>query len=59
MKVIASIAMFLYHSQTMKQKLWTSVVMYMAYCIDKQRQEGRMRCKMNKFTVLENPPLLL
>ena len=59
MKVIASIAMFLYHSQTMKQELWTTLVMYMAYFIDKQRQEGHMRCKMNKFTVLESPTSLL
>ena len=51
-KVIASTPIFLYHLKTMKQELWTTLVMYLAFCIDKQRQEGRMRCEMSKFTVL-------
>ena len=35
-KVIASIVMFLYHLQTMKQKLWLTLITYLAYCIDKE-----------------------
>ena len=58
-KVIASASMLLYHLQTMKQKLWTTLVTYLAYCINKQRQEGSMRCKMNKFTLLDGPYLVI
>ena len=35
-KVIASIVMFFYHLQTMKQKLWLTLITYLAYCIDKE-----------------------
>ena len=58
MKVFVSITMFLYHLQTIKQELWTTLVMYLDYCIDKQLQEGRMRCEMSKFTVLGSPIFL-
>ena len=27
---------FLYHLQTMKQKLWITLITYLAYCIDKE-----------------------
>ena len=37
-----------------KQKLWTKPVMYLAYYINQQRGAGRMRYKMNKFTVPES-----
>ena len=59
MKVIASTTMFLYHLKTMKHKLWTSLVIYMAYCIYNKLQEGRMRCKMSNYTLLKRPPSLL
>jgi len=59
MKIIVTFMNFLYHLQTMKQKLWTTFVMYLHYCIDKQLPEGRMRCKMSKFTLLESPILIL
>ena len=36
MKVVASISMFLYPLQTMKQKLWITLITYLAYCIDKE-----------------------
>ena len=55
MKVIASIAMFLYHLQTMKQKLWIKLVTDLAFCIDKHLPEGRMRCKMSNYTLLKTP----
>ena len=35
-KVVASISMFLYPLQTMKQKLWITLITYLAYCIDKE-----------------------
>lgn len=35
-KVIAFTPMFLYHLQTMKKKLWISLITYLAYCIDKK-----------------------
>ena len=55
MKAIASIVIFLYHLQIMKHELWTTLVTYLAYCIDKGLQKGRMRCKMSNFTVLKTP----
>jgi putative transposase len=36
MKVIAVLTVFLYHLQTMKQKLWIMLITYLAYCIDKE-----------------------
>ena len=36
MKVIAFMTVFLYHLQTMKQKLWITLITYLAYCIDKE-----------------------
>jgi putative transposase len=36
MKVIAIMTVFLYHLQTMKQKLWITLITYLAYCIDKE-----------------------
>ena len=36
MKVIAVLTVFLYHLQTMKQKLWITLITYLAYCIDKE-----------------------
>ena len=36
MKVIAFMTVFLYGLQTMKQKLWITLITYLAYCIDKE-----------------------
>ncbi len=36
MKVIAFMTVFLYRLQTMKQKLWITLITYLAYCIDKE-----------------------
>ena len=49
----------MYHFQTMKQELWITLVIYMAYCIDKQRQKSRIRHKMSKLTVLRAAFLLI
>ena len=57
MSVVEAFLIFLYHLQTMKQQLWTLLDMYLDCCIEQQRQKARMRCKMNKFTVLEHPSL--
>ena len=54
MKAVASYLIFLYQFQTVKQKLWTTLVMYSAFCINKQQPDGRMRCKMNKLTLLRS-----
>ena len=35
-KVIEIITVFLYHFETMKQKLWITLITYIAYCIDKE-----------------------
>ena len=43
----------------MKQELWITLVIYMAYCIDKQRQKSRIRHKMSKLTVLRAAFLLI
>ena len=43
----------------MKQKLWTTLIMYLAYCIVKVLWEGRMRCKMSNYTLLERPALII
>ena len=58
-KVIAFTTMFLYHLQTMKQKLWITLVTYLACCIDNQHQESRIRHKMNNFTLLDGPSLII
>ena len=58
-KVIASIVIFLYHLQTLKQKLWITLIMYLAYYIDKQQLEGCLMDEMNKLTLLESPTLFM
>ena len=35
-KVIAVFMVFMYHFETMKQKLWITLITYIAYCIDKE-----------------------
>ena len=45
--------------RSMKQKLRTMFVMYLANYTEKQPLKSRMKCKMNQFTVLENPKLTI
>ena len=54
MKAIATIMLFLYHSQTMKQKLLPKLVTH-AFCLIKKLPEGCLMSGMNKLTLIGSP----